>query len=489
MMHVGHPTRAWRWILPIFGLVFLIAGSCANTPAVVTLEPGDDIQRAVDSAAAGTMFILEPGVYRGQSVKPKDDQQFVGRGDVVFNGAMVLSDWSMEDGLWVARGVPAPLGEFGRCSRDIALCGHREDLFVDQRIYQRTDSRDDLKAGQWFYGDGAIYLSERPEGRLVELGVMAYAFSGAGKRVVLRNLVVEKYANAAQHGAVDARRGEDWQVVDVTTRWNHGVGLYLGKRMRVVRGASVHNGQLGIGGVGEDVLIEGTEIAYNNYAGFSAGWEAGGTKFVRSKGLIVRDTCVHHNEGPGLWTDIDNAGVVYEGNKVFENLGDGIKHEISYAAKIRNNLVARNGRGKDNWLWGAQILIQNSSNVEVYGNYVEIAPTFGNGIGIINQKRGSGSFGPWIAEKNHVHHNLIVHSGARGRNGLVADFERKAFWKKYRNRFNRNTYIVPERFDAFFGINNRFGSWADLRAQGFERDGIITLEARAPKDMSCSSPG
>ena len=44
-------------------------------------------------------------------------------------------------------------------------------------------------------------------------------------------------------------------------------------------------------------------------------------------------------------------------------------------------------RAIDNWLWGSQILIQNSSNVKVYRNLVEIAADFGNGIGVIYQDR------------------------------------------------------------------------------------------------------
>ena len=85
------------------------------------------------------------------------------------------------------------------------------------------------------------------------------------------------------------------------------------------------------------------EIAFNNYAGYKADWEAGGTKFWATTGLVVRNSCVHHNAGPGLWTDYDNIDTLYEGNIVFSNANDGIKHEISYDAIIRDNIVAGNG--------------------------------------------------------------------------------------------------------------------------------------------------
>ena len=209
---------------------------------------------------------------------------------------------------------------------------------------------------------------------------------------MLENLVVEKYASDAQQGAIYPDRARGWRISDVTARWNHGVGLSFGPETRVSGGSFSHNGQLGIGGTGEGSTIEGVEIAFNNYAGYNSGWEAGGTKFWETKDLIVRDSCIHHNGGPGLWTDNDNIGALYEGNKVFMNADDGIKHEISYDATIRNNIVAHNGTsGFDIWLWGSQILIQNSSNVEVYGNLVEVSDGFGNGIGVIYQDRGEGA--------------------------------------------------------------------------------------------------
>jgi hypothetical protein len=239
------------------------------------------------------------------------------------------------------------------------------------------------------------------------------------------------------------------------------------------------------GSRGQGSRIDGVEIAFNNYAGYDPGWEAGGTKFGATTGLIVRNSCVHHNEGPGLWTDYDNIETLYERNKVFFNGKEGIKHEISYGAIIRDNVVAANGKLKDNWLWGSQILIQNSSNVEVYGNLVEVSAEFGNGITVVHQDRGEGAHGPWHAVRNSVHDNSIIHLGSRGQNGVVTDEEDDSYWTEAANRFDRNSYVVPDRAVEYWTSNDQDARWDNLEALGFEESGELVVEARAPIELSC----
>ena len=214
-----------------------------------------------------------------------------------------------------------------------------------------------------------------------------------------------------------------------------------------------------------------------------------GTKFVRSDGLIIRNTCVHHNYGNGLWTDIDNINILIEGNKVFDNAGTGIMHEISYKATIRNNTVARNGRNKDGWLWGSQILVQNSQEVEVYGNIVEIAPDFGNGIGIIYQDRGNGRYGPYLTTNNDIHDNQVVHTGPSGMSGIAVDFDRTNFWNQMTNRFRENTYINPSDSSRSWEFDNVDLRWADVQARGFEENSVLMVTTRAPMALSCGQPG
>ena len=78
--------------------------------------------------------------------------------------------------------------------------------------------------------------------------------------------------------------------------------------------------------------MEGNEIAYNNTAGFTTGWEAGGLKFVLTNGLIVRGNFSHHNDGTGIHCDIDCINTLIENNRVEDNNWRGIFYEISYKA-------------------------------------------------------------------------------------------------------------------------------------------------------------
>ena len=252
-------------------------------------------------------------------------------------------------------------------------------------------------------------------------------------------------------------------------------------------GAYSHNGQLGIKGTGENVIIEGVEIAHNNYAGYSARWEAGGTKFFRTQGLVVRHACVHDNDGPGLWTDIDNLGVLYEGNRVFANANDGIKHEVSYDAVIRDNVVMRNGFGHDVWLWGSQILIQNSRDVEVAGNLVEVAADYGHGVGIVHQERGDGAHGPWRAHGNRVHGNTIVHLGRQGQSGAVMDTDEDGFWENADNLFDRNVYVTPDGREDHWQSDGRSRGWRAFRELGHERHGELIAESREGTRLACVS--
>lgn len=458
----------------------------AGAPETVVARPGDDLAALTAGAPEGTRFLLEPGLYRRQTIRPRNRQELIGKSGAVLSGAMELGSWTSRPPWWVAGNLPRALPFHGECAAGRDLCSRREDLFVDGRLYRRVASLDELGPESWYRDGDRAWLAENPAGRLVELAVTPRAFDGEARDVVLRNLVVERYASDAQEGAIFADRARGWLLADVTARWNHGAGLSFGTGTRVRGGSFSHNGQLGIAGAGRDSVIDGAEIAFNNHAGYDSRWEAGGTKFWETRGLVVRNSCVHHNGGPGLWTDTDNVGALLEGNVVFANADEGIKHEVSYDAVIRGNVVAGNGTGGfDEWLWNAQILVQSSSNVEVSGNLVEVARGFGNGIGVIHQDRGGGALGPWGATGNVVRDNTVIHLGRHGLNGIVSDTGDERFWGSAGNVFDRNTYIVPDGLARYWSSGDRDASWSGLRKLGLEPNGRLVVGQRMPAAVSC----
>ncbi len=260
----------------------------------------------------------------------------------------------------------------GRCQAEYPLCIFPEDVFVDDLPVVRVQHQEELGPGRWWSDSaaGEIYVADDPAGKKVELGSTRKAFSGDAKEVTIRGLVIEKYAQPAGEAAIDGKNADNWVVDQNEVRWNHGVGIRAGNGWKVLNNKTHHNGDCGMGGNGRDILVEGNEMYKNNYAGYWPGWEAGGAKFVLTENLIIRNNFAHDNIGPGLWTDINNKNTLYEGNRTTNNT-EGIFHEISFKAIIRNNTVWNDGNNTYGHHDGdAGILIGESRDVEVYGNTV-----------------------------------------------------------------------------------------------------------------------
>jgi parallel beta-helix repeat protein len=134
----------------------------------------------------------------------------------------------------------------------------------------------------------------------------------------------------------------------------------------------------------QNIVLSDNEISYND----TCNWEAfskfpvrtpagcagagqfdgcgcsGGGKFWQAQNVTVRDNYVHDNYGQGIWSDGNVRTALYEGNRIENNGGAGIDHEISWDAIIRNNnlknnMTLENGQGKSCW-WGSAVALNNS---------------------------------------------------------------------------------------------------------------------------------
>ena len=443
---------------------------------VVAIAPGQNIQSVVNSHPAGTTFLLKAGVHRNQTITPRTGDSFVGETSggtrlTILSGARVLTGWISDGTRWYVSGqtqgsTPTTSGA-DACRPSHPRCSFAEDLFVDNVMKYHEDVLSEVGAGEWFFDYAAdrIYVGDNPAGHVVETSVTPQLFNPSGAdSVTIQDLIVEKDASPTVSAAVNLGYSpggaENWIVTGSEVRWNHGAGIGQDTNTIARNNYVHHNCGFGFVGAGTGVVVEGNEIAYNNImagstktCGYESFWGAGGSKWVWTGNLIVRGNFSHHNDGPGLWTDINNIYTLYENNIIEDNVRGGIFHEISYDATIRNNTIRRNGTGKDFpwWTTGAGIEIVSSRNVEVYGN--TLVDNW-QGITGLNDHRGSGNFGAYVITNMNVHDNTVtslINEGGGGRTGLVDTVGTDVFLPAANNRFQRNSYTL--------GTNDRSFTW------------------------------
>jgi parallel beta-helix repeat protein len=410
-----------------------------------------------------------------QSISPKNGNSFTGETGAILNGSRLLTPQA-EGAYWVVYGQTQQGIAVGTCTSSNPRCMYPEDLFLDGRTLVHAASLSGVGPGTWFFDYAAdkIYMGDNPSGHTVETSVTNVAFSGGAANVTIRGLIVEKYASPAQRGAIGGQAsGNGWLVDHCEVRLNHGVGVRVSTQWHVTNSNIHHNGELGMGGVGNDILVQSNEIAFNNALNFLTMWEGGSTKFSATQRLQLRNNYSHDNLGLGLWTDSDNIDTVMDGNTVTNNRDGGISHEIGYAATISNNIVKNNGPSQCSWIWGGQIQVQNSQNVEVFGNTVVVSASgCGQGITIIQQNRGNGAYGPYVSINNHIHNNSITHLGAGGGSGAAMDFIVPDIWNSG-NTFDYNNYHVASTSQYHWIWSNSLRNWADIRSFGVEAHGTV----------------
>jgi len=338
-----------------------------------------------------------------------------------------------------AGGTPIYPGESIQARVDAFPSGTTFIIKAGRHVRQSVIPKD----GDKFIGESGAVLDGE--------GTAIRAFTGSANDVVIKGLVIERYAPGSQRAAVYGGASVNWLVEENEFRYNDGGGLHIGRKMRVLRNNFHHNAQTGVSGHGDSVLVEGNEIAFNNNErAYDFNWEAGGAKLVRTRWLTLRNNEVHDNVGPGLWIDIDCWSTLIEGNRVQKNEAEGIFVEISYNTVVRNNTLIENGVGR-NWVLGGGILVNSSPDTEVYGNTV--AGNL-NGIVGVDGNRGSGEYGPYVLQNLHVHDNT-VNVSARGVTGIgiYGGSTADVFSSARNNRFVQNTY--------FLGANARPFAWID----------------------------
>lgn len=339
-------------------------------------------------------------------------------------------------------------------------------------------AKDEVGPGRFYFDRvaGYIYFADDPVGHKVEAAVAAFAFESSAPGVEIRNVTIEKYASVAQKGAIQAQEATGWVVENCELRLNSAAGIAVGSGARVRDCDIHHNGQIGVTGVGRDVVVERNRIWENNTREFLSSWEAGGVKLAVSEGVVFRGNYVHDNRGSGLWCDIECRDVIYEDNVIEHNRGAGIFHEISYSAVIRNNIVRHNGFGRKTWFWGSNILVAASQDVDVYGNTVT-ADAGTCGVMLVDQGRPMKSGGTYKTRNDRVHGNDTTFEGdgcAGAASDVSPDNENASIIEDGDNVFDRNVYRAPRRGASLqFAWGHAVYGWDELPRAALERNGRL----------------
>src|SRR5262245_13426402 len=307
----------------------------------IHLHVGDNIASIVSAAPTGAIFYFEPGEYRGVLIRPKNGQTFIGAEGAILNGSAVLTDWTHSGSTWSIGGQTQ---EGVRHATDQGAAGaqragYPETVFVDNVPLKPVDALSKVTAGTFYFDYNAdkIYLGSDPTGHTVEAGKLAYAFHSSAQNVTIENLTIEKYDPPSQDGAIEGTNGSNWTIKNNEVRLNYAVGIHADNApgTQMLNNYVYDNGEMGLGGSGNNILVQGNEIGRNGgWAGLSQEWEGGGFKFGFTDNLVVRDNYVHDNIGVGMWTDTDAYETLYEDNLVVHNTWSGLSHEISYDAII-----------------------------------------------------------------------------------------------------------------------------------------------------------
>jgi parallel beta-helix repeat protein len=330
-----------------------------------------------------------------------------------------------------------------------------------------------VKSNDNFIGEPGTILDGQ---NTATYGLQGYGGSTGQSYVTVKGLVFQRFTAHA------IKSGWNWTIEnnEITGLPATAIGVAMNNN-GVLRGNRIHHNQWYAinGGPGANFLIENNEIDFNYLCNCKPGDE-GASKLVGSgngvlDGVTWRGNRFHDNYGMAIWSDGNIKNAVYENNTIENNRGVGIFHEISWDAKIRNNTLRNNATdyiGKSCWN-GAQIHLNNSQNVEIYGNTIEDSRG-GNGLCLVDTTRNETATTPQYLGNISVHDNIFRlsrnTSGLEyaGQVGLVGNANRGV-------TFNHNTYYVKNTSESHWAFLQYALNWTTFKSKGQETTGTTQL--------------
>ncbi len=275
----------------------------------------------------------------------------------VIKGSDRISDWTPEGGaIWKTKlRQPTPHGSSEGPAfwetNDVRQVFARDGVLFDAQPLSRVTTRTAMKEGTFFCDHQASALSVwlpgavSPKEHPPEVAVRGAWLNVRANHVKIRGLQMRQASTTAiANWPACNLKGDDITLEKCTLSWGDFVGVSMsgtGDRLRDCLIAC--QGDSGVGGEGENHLIEGCRIVYNNLARYNPDWHAGGAKLIPNfRHGTIRHNEFAHNLGPGLWLDTGCDQNVIDGNLAHDNEGPGIMVEISRANLVLNNICYAN---------------------------------------------------------------------------------------------------------------------------------------------------
>jgi parallel beta-helix repeat protein len=448
--------------------------------AGVAVSPGDDLAALAAANPAGTVFCIAPGTYRvGSQIKPRDGQQFIGTGpDVVITGGTQLSGFTHTGSTWVASGVPATAAYEPGAGFSSYLHGqspYANDATVDGTLLDKVgvrvggvtygDPASAVGPGSYFvdYDTGTVILGDDPAGHDVELGVGTEGFSSTAADVVIRNLRLELFTSTGVHMLPGAT---GWALHDVSVKAAHDSGVNLRDGAVMDGGALAWNGRYGLNARGSNVTVDGVDVSHSDAAGYlDAGGgcvAAGGSKFVGTVGLVLRDSVFHDNACNGIWLDVDTYDSTIQNNSSIDNQDDGIRVEVSHKLVISGNTVTGNGG------WG--IYLASSPVADISQNTVGDNK---NGAIVLNWSGRTSpvsAYGSYATSDSTVHDNTMILTAP---DQIVGIIDKTGTGYPYtaaaNNHYRANHYVLPDSGWRYFRLDVKV-PWSGWRTAGMDTE-------------------
>lgn len=376
-------------------------------------RPFKSISYAAKKAVSGDTVLVKNGIYRefievAHSGESADRRiEFRAEGDkVVLKGSDEVFGWALQKGyIWKKENWQINSQQVFVDGNVLEQIGGNP-LFSPDRLPSKGSGLDSMIPGSFFYDakNKTLYVwlkdNGDPRKHHVEASVRPLIFLVKWKNYIkLQGFNFQHSNNTATIKSgwpAVAINGNGCVVENNNITWCDFAGLGGNGNNIIIKNNNVsYNGNSGISFSGSNIIMDGNVTNYNNYRNFKADWHAGGMKNTIISKSVVRNHTAQHNNGSGIWFDIDCVDNVIESSRVQHNKDMGIFYEISKAGLIRNNIVS------DNATHG--IYISASSDCNVLNNTV-----YANMRGIVVHGVPRSSLGKKYTLFNNVVANNII---------------------------------------------------------------------------------